>query len=150
MSAAPIDRLMPLLTKVKQRQPGQWSACCPAHDDNGPSLSIRELPDGSVLVYCFAGCGAATVVAALGLELSDLFPPKEKTGREPPRTPRLLTAGQALELLEREALLVAVAAANVRHGVVLNQSDIDRLTQAAGRIAWLREESSAPGGHRHD
>lgn len=150
MSAQPIDRILPMLAKVKQRQPGQWSACCPAHDDNGPSLSVRELPDGSVLVYCFAGCGAAAVVAALGLEMTDLFPPKEKTGREPTRYPRLLTASQALELLEREALLVTVAAANVRHGVALSQSDIDRLTQAAGRIAWLREESSALGGHRHD
>jgi len=149
MSAAPIDRVLALLAKVKQRQPGQWSACCPAHDDKSPSLSIRELPDGSVLLFCFSGCGAAAVVAALGLELSDLFPPKEKTGREPARPPRLLTAGQALELLQKEALLVAVAAGNVLHGVVLNQCDLDRLTQAAGRIAWLREESSALGGHRH-
>lgn len=148
MSAAPIDRILPMLAKVKQRQPGQWSACCPAHDDTGPSLSVRELPDGSVLVYCFAGCGAAAVVAALGLEMADLFPPKEKTGREPTRYPRLLTAGQALELLEKEALLVAVAAGNVRRGVALTQADHDRLLQAAGRIAWLREESSALRG-RH-
>lgn len=102
-----------------------------------------------MLLYCFAGCGAAAVVAALGMELTDLFPPREKTGREPTRYPRLLTAGQALELLETEARLVAVAACNVAHGVVLNQTDLDRLTQAAGRIAWLREESSALGWHHH-
>ena len=149
MSAAPIDSILAGLEKVKQRQPGQWSACCPAHADNGPSLSVRELPDGSVLLFCFAGCGVAAVVAALGLELSDLFPPREKSGREPQRYPRLLTAGQALELLEREALLVAVSAANVLHGVVLNQTDLDRLTQAAGRIAWLRQESSALGGRQY-
>lgn len=149
MSAAPIDRILALVSKAKQRQPGQWSACCPAHDDKGPSLSVRELPDGSVLVYCFAGCGAAAVVAALGLEMSDLFPPREKTGREPARPPRLLTAPQALELLETEARLVAVAAGNLMHGVILNQCDLDRLTQAAGRIAWLREESSAMGGHHY-
>ena len=147
MSTAPIDNILSRLEKVKQHQPGQWSACCPAHDDKGPSLSVRELPDGNVLVYCFGGCGAAAVVAALGMELTDLFPPREKTGREPTRYPRLLTAGQALELLESEARLVAVAAANLLHGVALNQTDLDRLTQAAGRIAWLREESSALGVH---
>ncbi len=149
MTTAPIDKMLPLLTKVKQRLPGQWSACCPAHDDKSPSLSIRELPDGSLLIFCFGGCGAAAVVAALGLDMTDLYTQKEKSGSEPTRHPRLLTAGQALELLEKEALLVAVAAGNVLHGVVLNQCDLDRLTQAAGRIAWLREESSALGGHRH-
>jgi len=150
MSAAPIDAILARLEKVHQRQPGQWSARCPAHDDKGPSLSVRELPDGNVLLYCFAGCGAGAVVAALGMELTDLFPPRQPSGHAPTSYPRLLTAGQALELLETEARLVAVAAANVLHGVVLNQTDLDRLTQAAGRIAWLREESSSLGGHRHD
>ncbi len=149
MSAAPIDNILSRLEKAKPRQPGQWSARCPAHADKDPSLSVRELPDGSVLLHCFAGCGAGAVVAALGLEMSDLFPPREQSGREPKRQPRLLTAGQALELLEKEALLVAVAAGNLLHGVVLNQCDLDRLTQAAGRIAWLREESSSLGGLHH-
>lgn len=138
---APIDKILPLLQKVNPRQRGQWSACCPAHDDESPSLSIREQPDGSVLLYCFGGCGCASILEALGLSFSDLYPPREKTGREPQRPPRLLTAGQALELLETEALLVAVAAANVLRGVVLAQTDLDRLTRAAGRIAWLRVES---------
>lgn len=139
---APIDRILPMLEKVRQRQPGQWSARCPAHADKGPSLSVRESTDGAVLLYCFAGCGAAAVVAAMGLGMTDLFPPREKSGREPTRMPRLLTAGQALELLETESRMVAVAAGNVLHGVVLNQADLDRLTQAAGRIAWLRNEST--------
>jgi hypothetical protein len=86
------------------------------------------------------------VVAALGLDMSELFPPRQVTGNEPKRTPRLLTAGQALELLDREAHLVAVAAANVLHGVVLSDDDLHRLTQAAGRIGWLRSESTG-GAH---
>lgn len=147
MSAAPIDRILPLLTKVRQRQPGQWSACCPSHDDQGPSLSVRETPEEAVLLHCFAGCSVHEIVAALGLQMEDLFPPRQPSGREPKRTPRLLTAGQALELLEREALLVVVAAANILHGVVLTQTDLDRLTRAAGRIGWLREESM--GGQHH-
>ena len=146
--SAPIDNVLALLVKVRQRQPGQYSACCPAHADKGPSLSIRETPEGSVLIHCFAGCTVSEVVGALGLEMTALFPPRELSGREPARHARLLTAGQALELLETEAYLVCVAAANVLHGVVLGQVDIDRLALAAGRIGWLREESSALGG-RH-
>jgi hypothetical protein len=144
--AAPIDNVLVMLTKVHQRQPGQYSACCPAHADKGPSLSIRETPEGSVLLHCFAGCNVGEVVGALGLEMTDLYPPRELSGREPKRYPRLLTAAQALELLETESSLVCVAAANVLHGVVLGQVDIDRLALAAGRVRWLREESSALGG----
>lgn len=51
-----------------------WIARCPAHDDKHPSLSITEVDDGKVLINCHAGCHAADVVAAIGLELKDLFP----------------------------------------------------------------------------
>jgi DNA primase len=39
-------------------------AKCPAHDDNNPSLSIREL-DGKVLVHCHSGCAQRNVIDAL-------------------------------------------------------------------------------------
>jgi putative DNA primase/helicase len=43
----------------------QWIACCPAHDDRKPSLSICDADDGKVLVRCHAGCEQARVIAAL-------------------------------------------------------------------------------------
>ena len=138
---APIDLILSLLPKARQRQPGQYSAPCPAHDDKSPSLTVREFPSGAVGVFCFAGCTTAAVMAALGLEMSDLFPPREKSGREPKRQPRLLTAGQALELLQAEATFIAVAAGNLSIGVVLTPPERERLRQAAARIGWLREES---------
>ncbi len=141
MTAAPIDLILPLLTKVRPRQPGQWSACCPAHEDRGPSLSVRQTPEGAVLIHCFAGCGPGAVVAALGLHLGDLYPPRQVNGTEPKRQPRLLTAGQALELLQAEATFIAVAAGNLSIGVVLTPAERERLRQAAARISWLREES---------
>jgi len=141
VKSAPIEVILLLLHRIQQRQPGQWSACCPAHADKAPSLSVRETPEGSVLLHCFAGCSVTEVVAELGLQMSDLFPPRQLCGREPKRTSRLLTAGQALELLDREANLVAVVAANVHRGVKLTQDDLNRITQAAGRINWVRKES---------
>jgi putative DNA primase/helicase len=44
---------------------GSWMACCPAHDDREPSLSICDTEDGMVLVNCFAGCDPMQVIAAL-------------------------------------------------------------------------------------
>lgn len=42
-----------------------WMARCPAHEDRQPSLSIRNTPDGLVLVCCQAGCSQTQVIAAL-------------------------------------------------------------------------------------
>ena len=63
----PIEKLLPLLDKVRETGIGRWIACCPAHDDHNPSLAITELGDGMVLVYCRALCGGAEVVRAVGL-----------------------------------------------------------------------------------
>jgi hypothetical protein len=42
-----------------------WAACCPAHNDHTPSLSIRYGREGKVLVHCFVGCEQGQVIAAL-------------------------------------------------------------------------------------
>jgi putative DNA primase/helicase len=41
------------------------SARCPAHDDDNPSLSVSDGPNGKVLVHCHAGCSQEAVIAAL-------------------------------------------------------------------------------------
>ena len=41
-----------------------WQACCPAHDDRTPSLSI-DSDEGMVLVRCHAGCDQTSVISAL-------------------------------------------------------------------------------------
>jgi hypothetical protein len=42
-----------------------WMACCPAHHDREPSLSISDTEDGKILVHCHAGCDQRGVVAVL-------------------------------------------------------------------------------------
>jgi putative DNA primase/helicase len=44
---------------------GAWMACCPAHEDREPSLSITDVKGGKVLVRCHAGCDQRQVIAAL-------------------------------------------------------------------------------------
>jgi hypothetical protein len=60
--------------KVTSRNGNRAKAFCPAHDDrNNPSLSIGVGEDGKVLLKCFAGCTLEDVVAAINLEVGDLF-----------------------------------------------------------------------------
>lgn len=66
--------LLDRLQKVRSQGPNRWMACCPAHDDKNPSLAIKEEPDGRVLIHCFAGCGAVDVLAAIGLQMTDIMP----------------------------------------------------------------------------
>lgn len=129
MSAA---TLLDRLERVK-KTPNGWAARCPAHDDKGPSLSIRELDDGRVLVHCFAGCDVHQVIGAVGLNISDLFPPRE-TSHHYPRERRPFPAADVLRAIAFEALVVQLAAGSVRNGDPLSRTDYDRLGVAVARI----------------
>ena len=136
----PIEKMLLRLSKVRQRQQGQYSALCPAHDDTGPSLSVRENTDGAVLIYCHAGCTASEIVAAIGLEVHDLYPPRDVPHGAPKRTPPLLTAPQALALLADECVLVGLVAGNLGHGSAITDADRERVLQSAGTINWIRQQ----------
>jgi putative DNA primase/helicase len=80
--AGPVRRILQLLENVRCCGSG-WSSWCPAHDDHNSSLSVGEGGDGRALIFCHAGCDVADIVAALGLEVSDLFPdPRTKIPRK--------------------------------------------------------------------
>jgi 5S rRNA maturation endonuclease (ribonuclease M5) len=52
---------------------GAARAKCPAHNGNSStSLAIRPM-DGSVLIYCHAGCQTVDVLAALKMQMRDLY-----------------------------------------------------------------------------
>jgi 5S rRNA maturation endonuclease (ribonuclease M5) len=74
-----VSRLEDILAKLDgaRRSGDGWAARCPAHDDRSPSLTIGEGDDGRVLLHCQAGCTLDAICAALGLDLADLFPPKQ-------------------------------------------------------------------------
>ena len=45
---------------------------CPAHDDNTPSLSVSDAPDGKVLVFCHHGCTFEDICEKAGVAAADL------------------------------------------------------------------------------
>ncbi|MBS0498169.1 MAG: DNA primase [Proteobacteria bacterium] len=123
------------LSKVKRTGADRWIACCPAHDDKTPSLAIRQTADGVVLIRCFAGCAAHEIVAAVGMNLSDLFPPKDYRAVEPGKPIRSpFPAADILRCIQNEALIVAIAAARMTMGEELPPEDYERLKLAAQRI----------------
>jgi DNA primase len=69
----PLNRVLSRLDGVTDRE-GGYTALCPAHKDNSPSLSIGTRDDGAVLLHCFTGCTAHEICRSIGLTLADLFP----------------------------------------------------------------------------
>ena len=92
-----------------------------------------------MLINCFAGCGAADVMGAVGLELSDLYPEPLKHHSAPVKPNHWHAASEALRVLRSEALLVAIAAENIVTGIALTDDDRDRLILAAQRIRGAAE-----------
>lgn len=132
--SAPIDRLLSPLSGVKQTGPDRWIALCPAHGDKNPSLSVRELPDGTVLIRCWAGCGAADVVAAVGLGLADLFP-RPLPNRGPLRPRERWHRDDVWRMLVLESGIAAVGAADAAAGRAVTAEDAERVGLAADRLS---------------
>lgn len=111
----------------------RWMACCPAHQDKSPSLSIREASDGRVLIHCWAGCSALDVLEAVGLDFDALFP--EKLADHKPRERQPFSHREAMAALVPEVLLVALASSMLKAGKALSEIDHSRLMQASQRLS---------------
>jgi putative DNA primase/helicase len=68
------------LGKYVRNQSG-FKACCPAHNDKSPSLSISDADDGKILVRCHAGCDQGAVIDAL--KRRNLWPEPERALPKP-------------------------------------------------------------------
>jgi hypothetical protein len=126
------DDLIGRLDKVKGRN-GRYTASCPAHKDRSPSLALRELDDGRILLHCFGGCATDEVLGAIGLTLTDLFPERLDAVREPIRNP--FSAADLLRIIYIEGLVVNVVAEDLSRGLSITHADRDRLKLAVERIS---------------
>ena len=130
------EALLSRLEKVRNTGRGTWIACCPAHGDKSPSLTVKEADDGRVLLHCFAGCAAGEVLGAVGLRFDDLFPEPLYQRAKPLRRP--FPAADVLEAVAAESLIVAIEAGRMANGIPLTENDRKRLIVAAGRIQEAR------------
>ena len=127
------DTILSLLSKVRKMGPDRWMACCPAHADKSPSLSIRETSDGRVLLHCWTGCGATEILEAVGLEFDALFPEKLDS-TQPNRERQPFSHREAMAGLVPEVMFVAAASSDMIHKP-LKKQDHDRLIIAVSRLA---------------
>ena len=58
--------LISSLDRVKENGQNHITACCPAHDDSNPSLSISMTED-RILFNCHAGCSFQDIIRALNM-----------------------------------------------------------------------------------
>src|SRR5690349_310102 len=79
----PVAEVLTRLKDAQQTADDQWLACCPAHEDRRPSLSIGRGNDGRALLNCHAGCKPAEVAYAVGMAVGDLFVDKRTPGSGP-------------------------------------------------------------------
>lgn len=140
----PVENFVDRLDHVRKSGRG-WIAKCPAHEDRTASLSIAVGDDGRVLLHCFAGCSAADVVSAVGLEISDLFvrrPTADMTFAELAALKERTRQAQwraALNVIGLEAKIVQIAARELLNRKPLSQEDCERLDKASTLIDHAQE-----------
>ncbi len=124
------DALLSRLDGVRATGQDQWVALCPSHLDRTPSLSIAE-KDDRVLIHCHAGCDVNEVVGAVGLKITDLFPPRQDRGKPVKRRPDY----RGMWLLSKHAFWVLViATSNLEQNKPLNETDMESVRIARARI----------------
>lgn len=135
MSAA--DKLLSRLQRVKRTGPGRWIASSPTREDRHPSLAIRELDDGRLLVHDFGGDDVSQVLAAVGLDLADLYPAPRESPTRPTRRP--FNASDVLALVACETSVAVVVCSDVLRNRAVSSTDFDRLLTAAQRLSHAAE-----------
>ena len=129
------DAFLNKLRGVQGRN-GAWRAVCPAHDSkhNSKTLSVKETPDGTVLLRCWAGCEVFDVVAAVGMDLADLFPPREQQGQEHAKAQRRpFPARDIVTALKTESEVGALLLLKVANREPISENDRKRAKDAAER-----------------
>lgn len=122
-----LDQLLGSLTKLKKTGPDRWVACCPAHEDKGPSLAIKA-NDKTIMLHCFAGCSAEAVLDAVGMTFNDLYPDHQELIK-----PQKINSSDALRCIAYESMVAAASMGTMRKRG-LTKEESERLVMASGRI----------------
>ena len=122
-----------------------WRARCPAHGGKSASLSIAEGDNGTLLLHCFAGCAVHDVLAAVGLEVGDLFQRRDFKTMTPTERSQFKQAAllpkwrAALDVLTTEATVLQIAACKMGDGFTLDDDELTRMRISALRIFDAKE-----------
>lgn len=127
------DKFLALVDhKITGRDHGLFRV--PTREDRTMSGTWRELDDGRLLIHDHGGDNVHEIVAAVGLELSDLFPPSPAGHRPGKPERRPFPAVDVLRCVAFETLVVSAAAAALLAGEPFGPAERERLILAASRI----------------
>lgn len=132
-----IDEILARLEKVRRTGPNNWLACCPAHEDKNPSMTIHASNTGNIVVRCHAACSFPEIVEAVGLGWEPWFPPKQEADFSPP-IKRPFPAADVLKALADEADILCIVLHDSDWGLPLKKVDIERAQLAIERIRAAR------------
>jgi hypothetical protein len=138
---SPIENLLSRVDSPKKgNKAGQYSAFC-THQVNRKErkLSITERTDGSLLLKCWGGCDFYEILKNLGLEVHELYPPRNLSGREPQRNSPLVSTTQCLDLLHELVNRMVITVLNFYNGVELTPNDREQLLSNAIRTIQILE-----------
>ena len=135
----PLDLVLSRLRGVK-RHGDRYMALCPAHQDKSPSLSLSRGDGDRALIHCYAGCQARDVLAAVGLELRDLFPGNMS---EEQRQQYRRAALEKERLFE--CLVIEAAKSEAKAGSLSDESTV-RLALAKERVDQIDRQLAEQGG----
>ena len=128
----PAEKFLSRVEGVRQTGPGRWIFRVPTREDKRPSGNVRELDDGRLLIFDHGGSSVSEILAAVGLEMRDLYPePLTQYGK---RERRPFVAADTLRCVAFEALVVSAAAAALATGEPLLSVDRERLLVATERL----------------
>jgi hypothetical protein len=128
-----INDLLSHLGRARKSGKNSWMCKCPSHEDRTASLAIKEESDGTILINCFAGCGALQVLNSIGLDYSILFPEGDEL-RRPSRMK--ISINEATRILERESWIIFQYGNSYQQG---ETPDNTRLLEAVWNVNRVKE-----------
>lgn len=131
-----IDIIIEKLEKCRRSGHARYIACCPAHDDKSPSLSVRAV-DGKILIHCHAGCEPDAVLAALGLRWSDVF--EDEWDAAYHAAISQTTKMPRIDPLEHERTILFLADEQLERGDPLSIEDEARVKLAIERLEAISD-----------
>jgi hypothetical protein len=138
---SPVERVLERLNNPRPMGADRWRCACPAHGgSNTSTLSVGVGENGAVLLRCWSGCALEDITAALGMDVLDLFPPRDASA-PPLKRRRLISAVQALDLLITETLIVFVVGSDLHAKRDISDADWLRLSTAVARIQVIGAEA---------
>lgn len=140
-----INNLLERLERVKQTSSDSWRCQCPCNHSSPSQMTIKELPDGRILIHCFAGHSPVEIMQAIDMSVSDLFEERLEDRIRPlymarQEKKKLATIHDKIKSCQ---LRLDMAQEMRERGIKLTQKDLDDERKAFVEMRKLQQGAAA-------